>query len=44
VRDVEFRYPADGGATFKVGPFNFTLNAGDLVILTGGNGSGNRRS
>ena len=25
---------------FKVGPFNFTLNSGDLVILTGGNGSG----
>ncbi len=22
------------------GPFNFTLNSGDLVILTGGNGSG----
>ena len=26
--------------SFKVGPFNFTLNSGDLVILTGGNGSG----
>ena len=25
---------------FRVGPFNFTLNSGDCVILTGGNGSG----
>jgi cyclic peptide transporter len=41
VRDVEFRY-ADrfAEAAFKVGPFNFTLNRGDLVFLTGGNGSG----
>ena len=41
IRDVEFRY-ADrfAEAAFKVGPFNFTLNRGDLVFLTGGNGSG----
>jgi putative ATP-binding cassette transporter len=41
VHNVEFRY-ADrySEAAFKVGPFNFTLNAGDLVFLTGGNGSG----
>ena len=41
VRDVEFHYPGKTADTpFKVGPFNFTLNSGDLVILTGGNGSG----
>ena len=41
VRDVEFHYPGKSpDAPFKVGPFNFTLNSGDLVILTGGNGSG----
>jgi putative ATP-binding cassette transporter len=41
VRDVEFRYASKySEAAFKVGPFNFTLNAGDLVFLTGGNGSG----
>ena len=41
VRDVEFHYPGKtADAPFKVGPFNFTLNSGDLVILTGGNGSG----
>jgi putative ATP-binding cassette transporter len=41
VRDVEFRYANRySEAAFKVGPFNFTLNAGDLVFLTGGNGSG----
>ena len=41
VRDVEFHYPGKtADAPFRVGPFNFTLNSGDLVILTGGNGSG----
>ncbi len=41
VRDVEFHYPGKSPDTvFRVGPFNFTLNSGDLVILTGGNGSG----
>lgn len=41
VRDVEFHYPGKSADTvFRVGPFNFTLNSGDLVILTGGNGSG----
>jgi putative ATP-binding cassette transporter len=41
MRDVEFHYPGKSSDTvFKVGPFNFTLNSGDLVILTGGNGSG----
>jgi putative ATP-binding cassette transporter len=41
MRDVEFHYPGKSVDTvFKVGPFNFTLNSGDLVILTGGNGSG----
>jgi cyclic peptide transporter len=40
-RDVEFRYVDKLAETvFKAGPFNFTLNSGDLVILTGGNGSG----
>src|SRR5262245_52115502 len=41
MRDVEFHYPGKSPDTvFRVGPFNFTLNSGDLVILTGGNGSG----
>ena len=41
MRDVEFHYPGQTSDTvFRVGPFNFTLNSGDLVILTGGNGSG----
>jgi putative ATP-binding cassette transporter len=41
MRDVEFHYPGRTADTvFRVGPFNFTLNAGDLVMLTGGNGSG----
>jgi putative ATP-binding cassette transporter len=41
MRDVEFSYLDKwSNAVFKVGPLNFTLNAGDLVIVTGGNGSG----
>ena len=41
IHDVEFRYAdRSAEAAFKVGPFNFTLNRGDLVFLTGGNGSG----
>src|SRR4029078_13442609 len=41
IRDVEFHYPGKTADTvFLVAPFNFTLNAGDLVMLTGGNGSG----
>jgi putative ATP-binding cassette transporter len=40
-RDVEFSYiDRFSERPFKVGPLNFTLNSGDLVILTGGNGSG----
>jgi putative ATP-binding cassette transporter len=41
IDNVEFRYANRfSEAAFKVGPFNFTLNRGDLVFLTGGNGSG----
>ena len=41
MHDVEFSYIDKSSDTmFKVGPFNFALNAGDLIILTGGNGSG----
>jgi putative ATP-binding cassette transporter len=41
MRDVEFSYvDRFSNAVFKVGPLNFTLNSGDLVIVTGGNGSG----
>jgi len=41
MRDVAFNYVDRASeVAFKAGPFNFTLNSGDLVILTGGNGSG----
>jgi putative ATP-binding cassette transporter len=40
-RDVGFRYfDRASETTFQVGPFNFTLDRGDLVFITGGNGSG----
>lgn len=38
---VTFAYPADSeGRAFVLGPLNFTLKKGELVFLTGGNGSG----
>jgi putative ATP-binding cassette transporter len=41
VRDLMFRYVDKYSDTaFQIGPINFTLNAGDLVFITGGNGSG----
>lgn len=39
MRDVLFRY-VDASSVFQVGPLNFTLRSGDLVFVTGGNGSG----
>jgi putative ATP-binding cassette transporter len=41
MRNVAFRYPdraSDAG--FQIGPLDFTLKAGELVFVTGGNGSG----
>jgi putative ATP-binding cassette transporter len=41
MRDVVFRYPdrpSDPG--FQIGPLNFTLKVGELVFVSGGNGSG----
>jgi putative ATP-binding cassette transporter len=41
MRNVVFRYPgraADPG--FQIGPLDLTLKAGELVFVTGGNGSG----
>ena len=41
MRDVVFSYVDKASeAIFRVGPMNFTLHAGDLVFITGGNGSG----
>jgi putative pyoverdin transport system ATP-binding/permease protein len=41
VRNVVFSYvDASSEAIFKVGPINFSLRSGELVFITGGNGSG----
>ena len=41
MRNVVFCYvDKSSEATFQVGPVDFTLRSGDLVFITGGNGSG----
>ncbi len=41
MRNIVFSYvDAKSDVAFKIGPIDFTLNSGDLVFLTGGNGSG----
>jgi cyclic peptide transporter len=41
VRDVVFRYVENSSETaFQVGPVDFELRPGDLIFITGGNGSG----
>jgi putative ATP-binding cassette transporter len=41
MRDIVFRYIDKWSeAVFQVGPVDFTLRSGDLVFITGGNGSG----
>ncbi len=41
MRNIVFRYVDKSSETvFQVGPVDFTLRSGDLVFITGGNGSG----
>jgi putative pyoverdin transport system ATP-binding/permease protein len=41
MRNIVFRYvDRFSDTSFRIGPINFTLNAGELIFLTGGNGSG----
>ena len=41
MRNVVFSYKDKSSeAVFRVGPLNFTLHSGDLVFISGGNGSG----
>jgi putative ATP-binding cassette transporter len=41
MQDLGFAYPSDHGDTpFTVGPINLKIQRGEIVFLTGGNGSG----
>lgn len=38
--DVEFTYGNDSENEFKIGPINTTIESGEIIFITGGNGSG----
>jgi putative ATP-binding cassette transporter len=40
VHDVSFLYGDPANPGFRVGPFNVTFRAGEIVFISGGNGSG----
>ncbi len=41
MEDIRFNYTdEDGETTFSVGPIDLTVNAGEVLFVTGGNGSG----
>jgi putative ATP-binding cassette transporter len=41
MQNIVFRYTDKySDTTFQIGPLDFTLNSGELVFITGGNGSG----
>ena len=41
IRNIEFRYlDRFSDVSFKIGPIDFDLRSGELVFITGGNGSG----
>jgi len=41
MRNITYRYfDKSAEATFQIGPLDFTLRSGELVFITGGNGSG----
>ncbi len=37
---LTFRYGGEASTAFTVGPFNFSLHAGEILLISGGNGSG----
>ena len=39
IRDMSFSY-GEGAESFHVGPFNLKFSAGELIFISGGNGSG----
>ncbi|MCB0564422.1 MAG: cyclic peptide export ABC transporter [Lewinellaceae bacterium] len=42
LKGLSYQYPqrTDQGKGFQIGPFDFTFRKGDLIFVTGGNGSG----
>lgn len=37
---IRFRYEANNGSPFTLGPLDLAINAGETIFITGGNGSG----
>jgi putative ATP-binding cassette transporter len=40
MREITFRYAEGADDAFQIGPIDFTLSAGEFVVIMGGNGSG----
>lgn len=40
LRDLVYAYGSESGHAFELGPIDLTINAGEIVFITGGNGSG----
>jgi putative ATP-binding cassette transporter len=40
MRGVSFSYDGADGSAFSIGPLNLTIHSGQLIFVTGGNGSG----
>tara|TARA_B110000285_G_C15010703_1_gene556285 strand:- start:316 stop:1179 length:864 start_codon:yes stop_codon:yes gene_type:complete len=41
LKNVTFQYPvSDGASPFEIGPINMTIESGQTIFVTGGNGSG----
>lgn len=40
LKDVEYEYSNSQDSVFKVGPINYEFKSGEVIFITGGNGSG----
>jgi ABC-type siderophore export system fused ATPase/permease subunit len=39
LKDAKYEYHLENGEKFKIGPINYEFNSGEIIFITGGNGS-----